>query len=449
MKKRLILILVAMMILLSSCGADTPDVTTSEVPFEGMSTQMPAETPTLDQPSPTQNFVNADIVFSVYEVEKRYYGDAGGFIELLLTLPRLDGDFTGIPAINQFFQEKEVYFYNQLPFAYLGYADEVAWAIQGKGHNFYRSADYSFEVILGDIISITAYINGGAGGVPWDGLEGDTFDISTGRKLELSDVFSVSKEAYMEIIYDFVSEISLQRIEENVDAGYDSPYFFKNPHDEDGIEMIRNFNLEDFYLTENFLVVFYKKYALTSGASGVQKFEIPYEEISNILAIDITPDHSPIVAINDAIHWAYSDDFMPLDFTGTYQRTNIDRTYRGNIEISNQQYKYFDFHIENCASTNMDIRCGIAEIVSPNKAVYDTGNGEVVFWLNEDFITIEIPEEDKRNNDWFFSANGTSFYGDYTTRAPIYTNASIVDEVFPSIGLQNSVAELLGEDVHK
>jgi hypothetical protein len=55
----------------------------------------------------------------------------------------------------------------------------------------------------------------------------------------------------------------------------------------DGYKSIRNFDPNDFYLSQNALVVFYQKYVLADGAAGPLIFEIPYESISNILAIDI------------------------------------------------------------------------------------------------------------------------------------------------------------------
>lgn len=62
---------------------------------------------------------------------------------------------------------------------------------------------------------------------------------------------------------------------------------FDDAYSGDGYKSIRNFDLNDFYLTKNALVIFYPKYALADGAAGPQVFEIPFESISNMLALDI------------------------------------------------------------------------------------------------------------------------------------------------------------------
>jgi len=37
--------------------------------------------------------------------------------------------------------------------------------VEGKSDGWYRRADYQLEAVLGDVISISAYLKGGAGGV--------------------------------------------------------------------------------------------------------------------------------------------------------------------------------------------------------------------------------------------------------------------------------------------
>lgn len=179
------------------------------------------------------------VKFTTFNVNKRY-DEAGGFAELDLKLPELTGSYEGIAAINMFFIDKENFFFSEIDLEPLKSAEMLANSIKGKESNWYRSAYYSFEAKIGDIISISASLDGGMGGVGWAGIEGDTFDLNTGKKLVLSDIFKVSEDEYLDFIYDFVANI-----------------------------------------------VFYQKYALADGASGPQVFEIPYDAILNILAIDI------------------------------------------------------------------------------------------------------------------------------------------------------------------
>lgn len=231
-----------------------------------------------ETPLPEHKTVN----FSTFEVNKKYFNDAKGFAELKLNLPKLDGNYNGIPEINKYFIGKEKFFYDELP---LDILKESNQKVEGEKDNWYRSADYNLEAMFGDIISIKAYLDGGAGGVGWAGIEGDTFDLNTGKKLSLQDIFKVSKDEYMNFIYDFVSKKIMDEI--NKDKETRSGYMFDDAYSGDGYKNIRNFDPNDFYLSKKALVVFYQKYVLADGAAGPLVFEIPYESISDILAIDV------------------------------------------------------------------------------------------------------------------------------------------------------------------
>lgn len=235
---------------------------------------------------PTQT-IAPTVAFSTFDVNKKYYSDLGNFVELDLKLPILAGTYAGIPAINQFFADKENFFYDELPFDALRDLEAATpdRKIEGQKDNFYRQAHYCLEVEFGGIISVSAALDGGAGGVGWAGIEGDTFDLNTGKKLSLSDIFEVDEDRYMNDIYEFVSKKVTEAINESLQKGYGSPYSFDDAYSGDGYEIIRQFDPNNFYLTETSLVVFYQKYALSYGAAGPQIFEIPYESILNILKI--------------------------------------------------------------------------------------------------------------------------------------------------------------------
>jgi len=269
MNKKFLSLFVIYTMIFSSCNTAMNTDTTSE-------SQSTLATTTQ---SVSQNTSQPDIIFTTFDVNKKYYNnDSSGFVELDLKLPRLQGDYDGIAEINSFFVGKEEFFYNQLPIDFF----ELNEKVEGKKDNFYRSAYYNFEVQLGNIISVSGFLDGGAGGVGWGGIEGDTFDLNTGKKLTLSDIFNVGEDKYLKFIYDFVSE----KIMDDIKAGKDL-YLFEDAYSGDGYEEIRKFNPDNFFLTKTSLVVFYEKYALAIGAAGPQKYEIPYESILNILAIDI------------------------------------------------------------------------------------------------------------------------------------------------------------------
>lgn len=227
----------------------------------------------------------AAVSFSTYSVQKRYYNDVGGYIELNLELPFLTGEYHGITKINQYFADKEEYFHNDLPFEFITYEETrgVMWEGRRSGH--YRSAYYRQEALFGNIMSISADLNGGHGGVGWAGIEGNTFDLNTGKKLGLTDIFSTNHVTTINIIYDLISKILADNINKYLEAGYPSPYWFDNVYEGNGYDTIRErFDPENFYLTFDSLVVFYEKYALADGASGPQAIRIPYEAIIDTLS---------------------------------------------------------------------------------------------------------------------------------------------------------------------
>ena len=148
---------------------------------------------------------------SFFEFYRKFSNESGDFIELDLMLPELTGDFAGIPIINEFFLGKEQYFYDELGIGELlesFEADREIYPRDGVVEGLYmgwgRVAHYELSALHGNIISIYGWLWGGMGGVSWLGKEGHTFDLTTGKRLELSDIFTASEEQYMSIIYDFV-----------------------------------------------------------------------------------------------------------------------------------------------------------------------------------------------------------------------------------------------------
>ena len=122
----------------------------------------------------------------------------------------------------------------------------------------------------------------------WEGIEGNTFDLVTGKKLGLTDIFTTGNGTTMELIYDLISEELNNNIIEYEDLGLGNPYWFDNPYEGDGYNIIRErFSPENFYLTHNSLVIFYDKYSLAAGASGPQVLHLPFESIAEKLSNDI------------------------------------------------------------------------------------------------------------------------------------------------------------------
>ncbi|MCL1792332.1 MAG: RsiV family protein [Oscillospiraceae bacterium] len=235
---------------------------------------------TFIDPNFSSGIDSENITFVTYPIREKYYNSANGYAELDLTLPAIDGYYGGIETINEFFAAKKDFFYGELPLESLESAGEA----EGKKDGYFRSAHYRFAARIGDIVSIWADLDGGAGGVGWQGIEGDVFRLGTGKKLILPDIFNVGKDQYSERLHDFVAgEIAANIARFGDGAGY----MFDDPYSGEGYESIRTHDESDFYLTEDCLVVFYPKYVLADGASGPQVFYIPYDRISDILAFEL------------------------------------------------------------------------------------------------------------------------------------------------------------------
>lgn len=220
------------------------------------------------------------VSFELYHINKKYYNQEN-YVELILDLPRLSGDAEGIPAINAYFERKEQFFYEQLPLEMLEDLDD-SMTIQGSSDGYFVSAHYYLASQFDGIISMSADLDGGAGGVSWAGMEGNVFDLATGEKLGLSDIFRVGEEEYMRVIYEFVStQIMSEIVSGNAD------YFFADAYSAEARSRIQKWNRDNFFLSEGVLVVFYDKYELAPGAAGVQLFEIPYDQLNDMLAIEV------------------------------------------------------------------------------------------------------------------------------------------------------------------
>lgn len=225
-----------------------------------------------------------NFVYDTMDINKQYEDASGSYVDLLLTLPQIQGNFKGIPAINEYFIGLETYYYNELPVI----PDDIDHKISGIESGYFVSADYSFEMIKDNILSVSAVLDGGAGGVSWAGLSGDTFNLETGEKLTLDQIFNVTSEEYQEKIIGFISDEIKQTIEKEVNNGNGNLFFFDDPYTGDGYKAIReSFDANNFYLTKDVLVIFYPKYALAAGAAGPLSFKIPYENLEGMLNFEL------------------------------------------------------------------------------------------------------------------------------------------------------------------
>lgn len=225
-----------------------------------------------------------------FDVRKVSMTDKNGF-KIDLELPQLTGTYDGIMEINAYYDNLEKDSVENRTSEY--FRDSQA----ENATDYFLKADYKEAAVIGDIISIRGDEDSSAGGVNNPMIHGDVFDLNTGKKLVLDDIFFVSRDKYLKLIYDAVTK-SIKKEMSQEDPGnsrysLNDDILSSDPGSADTAraqKLIKDFDPQDFYLTEKSLVVFYPKYTLGAGASGTFQYDIPFALIVDKLKIKATPD---------------------------------------------------------------------------------------------------------------------------------------------------------------
>ena len=227
--------------------------------------------------SSSQGEISSNLKLAIEKrtVKKSIVNSYNATIDYDLNFVQLTGTYKGIDAINKYYDLKE-----KTDFFGKEYNDY--FNIPNSQNNFYLKANYRVEVQVGDILSISGDGNSWAGGVSNPTLYGDVFDLNTGERLTLADVFKVRTDEYLNLIYGEVAKsINKEKAEGN------NRYTFDDAYSNDGQAAIKKeFKPENFYLTDKSFVIFYPKYSLGAGAAGTFKFEIPLDLIKDKLKIE-------------------------------------------------------------------------------------------------------------------------------------------------------------------
>ncbi len=286
--KQYICILILISLMITSCNKDENYIDASKIDELKEEVEVPeqqVDNLELDlKKYKSQNGIN--LIYYTVDIEKRYFNDGDDYVDLILKLPQFDGDYKGVGKINCYLMNLEQKYYKELPDISFDEFDD--FQVNGRDSGYFRSATYEFETMLGDIVSVSAILDGGEGGVDWTGDSGETFNLNSGDRLTLADLFTVQESKYMEVLYKLISEEIDKNIIESQESGSGNPYLFDTPYQEEGYEAIRkNFDSNNFFLTDNSLVIFYPKDALSYGAAGPQRFDIPLDELEDILDLDL------------------------------------------------------------------------------------------------------------------------------------------------------------------
>ena len=212
-----------------------------------------------------------------------------------LSLPQLVGTYDGIPTINGYYDNREKEFTTNAENLSENDTDRIY-----VSDNSFVGADFNLETVVDNNISVVGTSDWCPSGCATSGnhrLYGDVFDLSTGKKLTLDDIFGVSRDEYLGVIYKKVSKCIAKDIADE-GSGFSrysigSDLSSSNPSDvnsERGKKAIRGYNPDNFYITDKALVVFYETGDLGPNASGPFKFEIPFDSIKDILKIKVSMD---------------------------------------------------------------------------------------------------------------------------------------------------------------
>ncbi|HWQ72348.1 MAG TPA: RsiV family protein [Desulfitobacteriaceae bacterium] len=290
--KRFVYLLVALLLIvtINACGKNkqtneqgpisTSQALSLKTNQASATSQIPSTTEAASSLNSQDKIINSfTLAIENRALKKRIVNDYQVTIDYDLNFVQLTGTYKGIEAINNYYDLKEkTYFFGKEYNDYFNYPNSL------KDNNFYLKADYRVEVQAGDILSISGSGDSWAGGVSNPTLYGDVFDLNTGDKLTLADIFKVSPDEYLNLIYGEAAKSINKEIAEG-----NNRYSFDDAYSEDGQAVIKQeFKHEKFYLTEKSLVVFYPKYSLGAGAAGTFKFEIPLDLIKDKSNIDIS-----------------------------------------------------------------------------------------------------------------------------------------------------------------
>lgn len=260
MKKYLFLPLTAIFLMLAACSgnsaaapsaAATPSPTPSAVQTEEL-----ADTPEWGDQTFAQTFSEED-------------GTAA--MTASYTLPKIK-NAQNVPAwqtINAWYEDKgkallenvqesgsqaldDLNIARTMKYEFEPYADEETW----------KRLDTPSDSIVS--ILRTHYMSMG-GASPTTFYFAETFDLESGKKLTLDDIFTVPAEKYLKRIHAAINK------QNNAS---------KTPVEAGGLG--DEFNAEYFYLTEDSLVIFYQE-GTFGGGMGTLEFAIPYKDMEDIL----------------------------------------------------------------------------------------------------------------------------------------------------------------------
>ncbi len=210
--------------------------------------------------------------------------DGTVLLEAKITVPELanPNNDNAINTINQYYQAQIDSFMNSIREEELEIARaDKEFALNNGYPVRTHSIETSFEVAYSgnNLLSIlnTRYAYTG-GAHPNYIRKAETFDLTTGKQLSLTDILGIDQKGALEKAYaTAISQIKA------IEGTEEFPYFDDYP------ESLREYySADDFVLRENALVFYYQLYVIAPYVFGFPEFELPYSELGDS-AIKINP----------------------------------------------------------------------------------------------------------------------------------------------------------------
>ncbi|KPU45633.1 hypothetical protein OXPF_08660 [Oxobacter pfennigii] len=187
-----------------------------------------------------------------------------------------------IMAINKYYKKQTDDFINSIITEELEIAKSDRESARVNGYT-YRPYSYGINIEIcyngNNLLSVLSKEYRYTGGAhPMSIWHSATFDLKTGKKLSLSDIFGVSKEEALEKVYETV----LSKIEKA--KGTEEFFYFENYKE----DIYKYYSEDDFILTGDGITFYYQLYAIAPYAAGFPIFNLPLSQ-AGPLAIDIPP----------------------------------------------------------------------------------------------------------------------------------------------------------------
>lgn len=209
--------------------------------------------------------------YSLYMAEDLTYEDSFGvhgqenaYGEFSIRLPQFNQEIEGYQKINRFFQER------------------YEWALEEKerfyeedldiGCSYFEEMDYNYIYLDENYLTVSNGLYGWIGGIREFRKEMPvTFDRQSGEVLSLGDLFAVpEEEALLRLSASIYKYMECSEMGSRLALS--------------DTTLREAYNVEQFYLTEEGIGLYYGIYAIGSGADGDFLFVIPYEAVADILA---------------------------------------------------------------------------------------------------------------------------------------------------------------------